>query len=140
MGFLLPVVIGGGLLLAMNKKGASDQGDGFTTVTGPGVIPPKAGEPKLTVDKVRSVLNRVDFSFTDGKESRQFQHKWKDGAPVQQLVGKYMVRAVTEIVPDPKKEGYTTWGPVMLTVQEPGKGVKFAKHVLVNEGKVIDIK
>ena len=137
---ILPLVGGALLLMSMNKKKGTSGGDEFTTVTAPGVVTPKPGEPKLTVDKVRKLLNRVDFSFTDGKETRQFEHKWKDGAPVQQIVGKYMVRAVTEIVPDPKKEGYTTWGPVMLTVQEPGKGVKFAKRVLVNEGKVIDIK
>lgn len=138
---ILPVVIGGALLYTMSKKGSAASGsEDFQVLTNPNVITPKAGDPLLKIDKVRKLLNRVDFSFYDGKETREFQHKWKGGTPTQNLVGKFMVRAVTEIEADPKNPGQFKEGAVMITVQEPGKGVKYAKRVLVNEGKVIDIK
>lgn len=142
MDILTLALIGGGLLLATKKK-TTDSGDEFTTLTPPNVEKPKPGEPKLTIDKIRKLLNRVDFTFTDGNLTENFEKKWKEELPIIRKVGKFTVIAKTEKQAVPgRKEGSMQWewGPIMITVQDQNGTVKYAKRVFVNEGRVIDIK
>lgn len=139
MDLLVPILLVA-LAAGKNKKAKQEDEDSFTTVTPPSVEIPKPGQPALKIDKVRKLLNRVDFSFTDGKQSQEFKHKWKGGEMTSGVVGKYMIEALTLPEPDPKNPGKMTEGPVMVVVKAPGKGIIQAKRVLVNEGKVIDVK
>lgn len=127
----------GGVVALSKSSGKTDSGD-FVTVSNPDITIPKKGEPSLKVDKVHKLLNRVDFTFCDGQSCESFKHKWKGKEITEAKVGKYIVQAITGMEPD--KKGNFDFGPVMITVKEPGKGVKFAKRVLVNDKKVIDIK
>ncbi len=139
MDLLLPL-LAVALMAGRKKKEKQESGDEFETITPPNIEKPKAGQANLKIDKVRKLLNRVDFTFTDGQLSQEFKHKWKGGEKTSGIVGKWKVEAMTTIEPDPKKPGKFIEGPVMVIAKEAGKDPRFVKRVLVNEGKVIDIK
>jgi hypothetical protein len=151
MASAIPWIIAAAVGYKMLNKNGSASGAGNTAQTiNPGNIPvPKPGQPALKIDKVRKLLNRVDYTFNDGKGNiKSFQHKWKDWAPTRNIVGGYVVMAVTQkIFQETGKtdaEGNSgisqEYGPVDITVQNSKGTVITAKRILVNEGKIIDLK
>lgn len=140
MDLLLPGLIIAAIAMKRKNGVADSAGDGFNTVTPPGVTLPKPGEPQLKVDKVKKLLNKVDFSFSDGDQKQEFTHKWKGGKLTSGIVGKWKVEALTTMEPDPKRPGKMQEGAVMVYAKEAGKQPKFVKRVLVNEGVVIDVR